>query len=651
MRRNNTGDDKTSLSLKEAAEILGVSSGTINNWERQKLVQRLESGQYKKSDILTLDADIKSGKQKRLQHRANRNALAKRRAPREYAADNDCTRTMQEYVTMVLEKKIPVRQAVGLWVLAGFMEAGHISMTEFPAYTAANPAVKSIVDDFFKEDVLAGSFKPLWKFLTTSSVSLDGDTAGFLLQCLRRESVKAGQGAYFTPAGIASNAVEIACRGSGTFLDPCCGSGQFLLQAVKQGVPPGSIYGVDIDPEAVMIARANLLTAGVDTHEINIVCADGLDETTYNTYFGDTLRFSGIATNPPWGARLSGAGKKRFVTQYGLPAACGESFVMFLLLARAFLASGGRLSYVLPESFLYVKRFEHVRRELLSSLRLESIRYWGQAFSGVSSHAVTVCFENNYVESGKVSVSLKDDEYTTPVSRFTQNPGATVNIHAGPVDQGIIDAYVHSSTSREMETWKWALGLVTGNNRKYVLDHPAAGREKVVAGGDILPFRIKEASRYIHYNSDVFQQSADENYYRHKPKLLYRFISKVPVFALDTDGLLSLNSANILIAEGPFWTMEALEVLFNSRLYRFCFCKLFNSLKILRGDIEELGLPDWEKASIAKLAELGTALKRHRVNMKEIDRWIYCMAGLSISEQEHITRWNKEKVSALYHPD
>ena len=53
----------------------------------------------------------------------------------------------------------------------------------------------------------------------------------------------------------------------GTFLDPCCGSGHFLVESLQHlramGVdqPWSYIYGSDLDLNAVRVARAHLTLA------------------------------------------------------------------------------------------------------------------------------------------------------------------------------------------------------------------------------------------------------------------------------------------------------------------------------------------------------------------------------------------------------
>ena len=72
-----------------------------------------------------------------------------------------------------------------------------------------------------------------------------------------------------------------------TFLDPCCGDGQALGEALIRKVENGStfeqalstIYGVDLMPDNVRLCQDRLLCGREDLRHIveqNIVCADGL---------------------------------------------------------------------------------------------------------------------------------------------------------------------------------------------------------------------------------------------------------------------------------------------------------------------------------------------------------------------------------------
>ncbi len=60
---------------------------------------------------------------------------------------------------------------------------------------------------------------------------------------------------------VAAAMVALAGKAAGTLLDPCCGSGTILAEAVAQG---WTVSGRDIDPSAVDVACANVPEATVD---------------------------------------------------------------------------------------------------------------------------------------------------------------------------------------------------------------------------------------------------------------------------------------------------------------------------------------------------------------------------------------------------
>ena len=72
-----------------------------------------------------------------------------------------------------------------------------------------------------------------------------------------------------------------------TFLDPTCGSGNFLVELAKRGVKPEFIFGVDLMADNIITCHKRLkeihLENGVDSDEIdyhqnrNIIQGDALE--------------------------------------------------------------------------------------------------------------------------------------------------------------------------------------------------------------------------------------------------------------------------------------------------------------------------------------------------------------------------------------
>ena len=81
----------------------------------------------------------------------------------------------------------------------------------------------------------------------------------------------------------------------GLLLDPCCGSGTLLIEAIAAG---WSAQGSDIDPEAVRTARRNVPQAQVGAGNVrNIDRPDhSVDACVSNLPFGQRFEIEGDAT-------------------------------------------------------------------------------------------------------------------------------------------------------------------------------------------------------------------------------------------------------------------------------------------------------------------------------------------------------------------
>ena len=196
---------------------------------------------------------------------------------------------------------------------------------------------KAIVDNLKKSYLESGRLKedkekyPIYVFIHKNKVTLSIDTTGDALhkrgyrekanKAPIRETLAAGI-MYLTP-----------WRPGRTLVDPMCGSGTILIEAAMMGLnmAPGlnrefisekwrtidkkiwwdtrreafdqmnedldfKIYGYDIDPESIEIAKENAEIAGVADY-IEFAVADA-------TEFKSDEEYGFIVTNPPYGERL-----------------------------------------------------------------------------------------------------------------------------------------------------------------------------------------------------------------------------------------------------------------------------------------------------------------------------------------------------------
>ena len=128
--------------------------------------------------------------------------------------------------------------------------------------------------------------------------------------------------------------------------------------------------------------------------------------------------------------------------------------------------------------------------------------------------------------------------------------------------------------------------------------------------------------------------------YRGIEKLLYRFISEVPVFTYDDQQTLSLNSCNIVIPEIDGIEMKYVLAILNSSVASYFVTKKFNSIKLLRSHIEQIPIPivskDIQVAIVKKVDRIMNSSENISGLYEELDGDIMALYGLNANQIETI---------------
>ncbi len=141
-----------------------------------------------------------------------------------------------------------------------------------------------------------------------------------------------------------------------------------------------------------------------------------------------------------------------------------------------------------------------------------------------------------------------------------------------------------------------------------MFSEPQKNSEPVITGKDITKFKIAKPKKYIIYDRRNLQQVAPDKLYRHKEKIIYKTVSRNMIFALDTTGSLTLNSANFFIPKNLTISAKCLVALLNSDLYETLNKLLYGENKISRTNLENLPLPDIDiptQKQIERLVDTG----------------------------------------------
>lgn len=434
------------------------------------------------------------------------------------------------------------------------------------------------------------------------------DFLGLLYLSLKDIGNRKTQGAYYTPYFVTDQMIQDLSAGENfslkTVMDPACGTGNFLLNLACRGHNPRLLFGQDIDPIAVQIARINLACAqNIDDLSLlyrNITCADSLEHLPRKKY-------DIILGNPPWGATFSKEEKASLALRYQC-ANCrgGESSTLFLEAALSYLPKGGILSFLLPQTILNIVSYEKVRALIAKNCTILSVSYLGNLFYHVHCPSVVLTLQNS-PSDGRGEIRVTKGTQAFFISRRRQFNTICFSFGVTEEEMALL-SHIEGVTPRTClkDQADFAIGIVTGNNNKFVKKGPQPGGELVLKGSHIFQYRIAPSPYTLIFIPAKFQQLAGEELYRAPQKLLYRFISNQLIFAYDNHQTLSLNSVNLLIPHIENMSILYLLALLNSRVLQFYFSKRFDSVKVLRSHLEQLPLPIPNTAAqedICRLAE------------------------------------------------
>lgn len=413
------------------------------------------------------------------------------------------------------------------------------------------------------------------EFLDIELPSNESDILWGIYQALMTEWEKNIKWSYYTPAKTIIDILDSYYTDWLKVLDPCCWSGNFLLQIPS--TDPNNLWGFDYDAIAVLIARVNLIIKynWIDFRP-NILHIDALkkDCTIYDNNFDLVL------TNPPWWSD-SWAYKNYKITSW-------ESFSLFMERWLELLKEGGVLSYILPESILNVKVHQDIRKVLLE-YNILSIYELGRIFNWVFTPVIRIDVKKE-LEDWIIQI-FSDSKHHIEKSKFLKNENYNFSIHISWDDQEEFDkVFSLENLFLTNDNAEWALWIVTGNNAEFLSDSKNDWYIPVYTGKEIRPYILKKAKKYLRFEPGSFQQIAPLFKYEAKPKLIYKFISNSLVFSLDTEWVYTLNSANIVVPKIDY-PIKTILALFNSRLYNKIFQKKFNSIKVLKNHIQSLPLP------------------------------------------------------------
>ena len=645
---------KEILNIENTADLLGISTTTVRHWIKSGQLPTYNKNNnyfFYRTDVEKIKSKLLSGELEKLNKRANKIKAKRTFIPEEHIKAQTNLDEFNHVINFI--QKNNIKTTIALFLLSlNFLKKEKILLTiniqdleEGKELLFTNKQIQEEINSWLL-DFRSENIKPHFSFLLDCKLPEQRDILGVFYQSLLFEGKKSQSGSYYTPSNIANDIIKDYVKKDSKVLDPCCGTGQFLLAFADIVENPLNIYGIDYDKTAIRIARINILVRFKNKDFVpNIFCKNTLFDIGNDDLFSfhnckDIKNFDVIATNPPWGVHFSKAEIRRLKNLYPQVTSF-ESFSYFLTKSLGWLRHSGVVSFILPESILNVRTHKDIREIILKTAQIKKVIYLNRIFKNVFTPVIRLDLGKNNKKTKQTVIHNTNKKYKVQQIKWMSNHDFVFDIHSDNFDSKIIDKIYKAKHTTLRNKASWALGIVTGNNKKFITAKSQPGFEPIYKGKDIKRFILEKPSSYIQFQPEKFQQVAPEEKYRAKEKLIYKFISKNLTFAYDNRKRLTLNSANILIPEIPDYPIKVIASLFNSSLYQFLFQKKFSSIKVLRSHIEDLPLPLWDKKTFSKITKLVDRVIQNQNKFQELDNYIAGRFSLSEKEKNYINEGKK----------
>ena len=650
------------LSLKELCEELSISVATGRNWVRLgKIVPEFMEKRtpfFTKRYVNKLKKDIQSGANAALKSRRNKKYVSGNALYRSYVSEK-CknVETIGHLLGVISENRIELNEKKIQILLADCavkLFEQRLGVESFEKNTALLDFLAGRIDFGEKNQLildLISDVDAAKKWIDENPLLFEilyeyeerEDVIGLLYSSCKNIRKRKATGSYYTPTKVVRQLIEKVVEKNGTaktVLDPCCGTGNFLLQ-LPDAFPLENIYGNDLDVVSVRVTRLNMALRFPEV-DVQLIYRN-ISNKNYLKY-QKSPAVDLIIGNPPWGYSFNEK-EKAYLKKcfYSAKGKNIESYDVFIEQALLRLKKGGVLSFVLPEAILNVRSHLAIRKFILQNCSIQYIEFLGNAFDKVQCPCLILQLQNTGKRMSCVGMEVNDGRRVFQINQERKMEPQIFSFLSTDEEFQVLEklnsiedvAYLKGNA-------KFALGIVTGDNDVYLSEEKTDENEMILKGQDICKYRAKNSESYVVFKPETFQQVAPTECYRAPEKLLYRFISSQLVFAYDDKQLLSLNSCNILIPEIPGISMKYVLAILNSRVAQFIYKKQFNSVKVLRSHLEQIPIP---KVGGERQQEIVELVDQLRVEMpeaaadrlyEELDERIRTLYGLSENEYQTI---------------
>lgn len=317
--------------------------------------------------------------------------------------------TLEEFVKILFVKIFDENENSNQFTISSeewtILKSGKLNQTLVERISKLFENTKQLYSDIFDNDdrikltPIALGFT-VNKLQNISLLNSSQDAKGLAFQKFLSHYEKEGRGQFFTPEPVINFCVEMMqIKPNETIIDPACGSGGFLMSALKylqrnneelntSESVSNHLFGLDINKSIARIAKMKLLLEA--NGKTNIICTNSLEDLdSIKLSVSQKDGFDIVLTNPPFGAKItntttlskfdlghkwSNFDKEYHKTKVVYPNQNAE--ILFIERGIQLLKEGGRMAIVLPNgnfenpSLEYLRYYIKLKAKILAIVNL-----------------------------------------------------------------------------------------------------------------------------------------------------------------------------------------------------------------------------------------------------------------------------------------
>lgn len=313
-------------------------------------------------------------------------------------------------------------------------------------------------------------------------------------------------------------------------LEPCGGDGDFIDSILKENKNI-NIDTVDINEQSV----DNMLKKYQDYNNINIRKADTLTDKTFDKYSKNGY-YDKIIGNPPYGG-WQDYEKRDFLKKKYQGFYVKETYTLFLLRSLNMLKSNGVLSFIIPDTFLYLHNHKALRKHIIDNYSIKEILLFpSKLFPGVSfgySKLCIITIENSTNKNNNIKIfkdiSDKNEFQQIADNNLSDDLGLITIKQRDIKNNNNYSFYLDQKISSIMDKANLLLGdiadcvtgIYTGDNKNFLFkddEHVKRAKGYDVVQHDLVDYECRTVSgakspkRYV----PIMKGNSEDSYIRKK---------------------------------------------------------------------------------------------------------------------------------------